>query len=319
MNSTRERLEKKLALIQIISSNPQIGLDDLQEIAKFESKLELKKNLGELFMVGMHPYTPADYIEVEYDGNGLDIRLPVNLEKTIGLNIQEWVILRKLLDNDDIWSRLKADKTVLNSLKKKIAEVVSYSEFLEFESVRERIYKAIAERKKIRFSYKGHHDSVPENRETEPWFIFGEKTQYLVGYSSEKKGMRNFRLDSMNDLEILNEPISFEPDEMDKENHMNSFFSFINEKQESSEWAEIAVLPSAHYNLSKELSLGPVQGKIALNGKEYFKFNAKIIEKSWFLNIVKGYGESVFVLSPDSLTSVLANSLDTVQIPELGA
>lgn len=317
MNSTRERLEKKLALIQIISSNPQIGLDDLQEIAKFESKLELKKNLGELFMVGMHPYTPADYIEVEYDGNGLDIRLPVNLEKTIGLSIQEWVILRKLLDNEEIWSRLKTDKTVLNALKKKIADVVSYSEFQEFETVRDRIYQAIRDRKKIRFIYKGHHDAVPENRETEPWFVFGDKTQYLVGYSSEKRGMRNFRLDSMHNLEILNEPISFEPDEMDKENHMSSFFSFINEKQESSEWAEIAVLPSAQYNLSRELNMEEVKGTIVLSGAEYFKFNAKIIEKSWFLNVIKGYGESVVVLSPDSLASVLANSLDTVQIPEL--
>ncbi len=317
MNSTRERLEKKLALIQIISSNPQITLDDLQEIAKFESKLELKKNLGELFMVGMYPYTPADYIEIEYDGNGFDIRLPVNLEKTIGLSIQEWVMLRKLLDNEDIWSRLKTDKAVLNSLKKKIAGVVSYSEFLEFETVRDRIYQAITDRKKIRFSYKGHNDSVPEKRETEPWFVFGEKTQYLVGYSSEKKGMRNFRLDSMHDLEILDDHISFEPEAMDKENHMSSFFSFINEKQESSEWAEIAVLPSAQYNLSRELNMGPVLGKILLSGTEYCKFNAKIIEKSWFLNVIKGYGESVILLSPDSLVSVLMNSFDAVQIPEL--
>ncbi|HNF28487.1 MAG TPA: hypothetical protein PKV80_28740, partial [Leptospiraceae bacterium] len=98
---------------------------------------------------------------------------------------------------------------------------------------------------------------------------------------------------------------------------MSSFFSFINEKQEISEWAEIAVLPSAQYNLSRELNMGTIQGKISLSGTEYLKFNAKIIEKSWFLNAVKGYGESVVVLSPDSLASVLANSLDTVQIPEL--
>jgi len=98
---------------------------------------------------------------------------------------------------------------------------------------------------------------------------------------------------------------------------MSSFFNFINEKQESSEWAEIAVLPSAEYNLSRELNMVPGQGKILLTGVEYCKFNAKIIEKSWFLNVIKGYGESVILLSPDSLVSVLMNSFDAVQIPEL--
>ena len=52
-------------------------------------------------MVGSYPYTPADYIDIDFNDNGtVNINLPVSVDKTIGLTINEWFAVRKILEDE---------------------------------------------------------------------------------------------------------------------------------------------------------------------------------------------------------------------------
>ena len=88
MNPTKVRVSNKLNLIKIITENPGISLSKLQNYTNHKNVEQLKKDLGQLFMVGSYPYTPADYIDIYYNDNeAVNINLPVSIDKTIGLTI----------------------------------------------------------------------------------------------------------------------------------------------------------------------------------------------------------------------------------------
>ncbi len=75
MNSTVQRLNRKLNLIKLVSSNPNITFESLAKYSGYSDKEALKKELGQLFMVAAfsnkdeaHKHSIATLIQREHIG-----------------------------------------------------------------------------------------------------------------------------------------------------------------------------------------------------------------------------------------------------------
>jgi predicted DNA-binding transcriptional regulator YafY len=316
MNPTKERLQKKLSIIKILSKNQGITLENLAKYTN-RTKQEITKDLGELFMVGAYPYTPADYLEIDFDGEKLRLNSPVSIEKSIGLTPNEWLALRNLIDHELERIQNSSDEKILQSIKEKIKKIVPYAEYKNYEKLREKIQQSIQSKKSIEFYYAGRKDEKPEKRKVDPWILFQEKNEYLAAFCHSRKGIRTFRLESISDLVTTNDPFLQDPAEKEIEKHLASFRDFLNTSSMGSDLTELLIRKSAFYNLSNQMEIQIIQDKYIHNNEEYILATTKLIHKGWFLNLVKSFGDSVIVRSPQELKNEIAMDLDTLAIPKI--
>ncbi|MBK7053479.1 MAG: WYL domain-containing protein [Leptospiraceae bacterium] len=319
MNPTKVRVSNKLNLIKIITENPGISLSKLQNYTNHKNVEQLKKDLGELFMVGSYPYTPADYIEIDYNENEtVNINLPVSIDKTIGLTINEWLAIRKILEDEINNSDTEEGYRIqYRSILEKIKRIIPYSEAKANEAIRKKIEEAIQTKKKLAFMYTGWKDNAQEERIVDPWFIFIEKNEYLVAYCNDRKGRRNFRLASISSPRVLEENIVTPLNAMEQNKHILEFNAFLNQSEENSELAEILITKEAEFNFSKHAKL-EIIGTKEISNREYTYAKTKIIEKNWFLDLLRGFGEKVILLSPASLKSEYLACIEQIKIPSSG-
>lgn len=316
MNPTKERLQKKLSIIKILSKNKGMTLENLAKYTN-RTKQEITKDLGELFMVGAYPYTPADYLEIDFDGNSLTLNSPVSIEKSIGLSSAEWLAIRNLIDLELEENKGNLEEKILFSIREKIKKIVPYSEYKNYEKTKTILREAIHHKKSIEFIYTGRKDEAPEKRKVDPWVLFREKNDYLAAYCHVREGIRTFRLESIVDPVITSESFKQSPNEEQIEKHLQAFRSFLERNSSESQFAEILIQKNAFYNLSNQLEIEILSEKFIYKNKEYIQAKARIIYTDWFLDIVKSFGNSVFILSPVELKEKILIDLQNVKIPVL--
>lgn len=309
MNATRDRLERKLSIIKILCKNPGIGLAELESYTG-RSKSELSNDLGELFMVGSYPYTPADYIDIDYDGKSINLNLPASLDKTIGLSIKEWLAIRSMVESILEEKQGMQDESILKKILGKIQKIIPSDRFLDNEKNRSLLQQAINQGLRVKFDYQSRNEKKVENREVDPWVIFEEQKSYLAAYCHTKKGIRSFRLENIQNLSITEIPIQIFPTKEETEQFVQSFREFVEKTTEISAEAEILVSPTAYFNLSRLLELETLDSKLIYKGKEYRKEKTKIVHEGWFLDIIKSFGNSVIILSPKDLRDIMVKDLD---------
>lgn len=300
MNATKTRLERKLNLIKILSKVHEMSFEDLEKYTGL-TRAELEKDLSQLFMIGGHPFSPADYIEVECDGKFVRLNLPTNLEDMIGLTIYEWLALRSAIEKI-IHKKigLKEEKYLQNILEK-IQKIIPSTIYYNFISIRNEIQRAINLNKQIEFFYVSRVGNNPELRRVDPWKIFDEKTSYLIGYCHTHQGKRMFRLENMYDLKITNQNIQKHPTQEEIQSHIQSFHELKNQAKDFSQEVELLVNENAYYNLSFSMDLELIDKKFIYKNREFIRVKTKLIYENWFLDKIQSYGNSVIIWKPIEL------------------
>lgn len=315
MNPTKLRMANKLNIIKLIAENPGITLSKLQKYTKHKNTDSLKKELGELLMVGSYPYSPLDYIEIDFNENErLEIKLPVNLDKTIGLSVIEWLSIRQIIEQEIINPLNSKDEIKnLESIREKIRKIIPYSIAEENETTRKLIEESIREKKIFCFEYEGWKSKKLEERKVAPWFLFrnGNK-EYLAAYCYTNNSIRNFRLESMVEPRVKSETFNISFDGYETNQHLLKFKEFISKSTENSDYAEIEFSKKIFYNLSRFIHLEDIQEE-----KDYFTARTKIIEKNWFLATIRGFGEHIIIKEPADLACEMKEILENTMIPEL--
>ncbi|MCB1156928.1 MAG: WYL domain-containing protein [Leptospiraceae bacterium] len=314
MNPTIDRLNKKLGLIKILSANPGMKLEDLARFTGHNGIDKLKKDLGELFMVGSYPYTPADYIEIDYNGDNINIHLPVNLDSSTQLNISEWLVLLKIIESESS-EAIGEEKEILEGIKSKIKQVIPFAEYSENREIRKQINQAIKERTCLWISYLGRKDIKPETRKLEPLFIFQLENQYLAAYCHTRKGIRNFRLESIIEAKPTQETFTFKAN-IDNQKYIEDFNRFIQDSRQNSEYAEILFDEKAYFHLSGKLDM-ELLGEKTYRNRRLQSAKVKISDSRWFLSTIKGFGTAVIILSPESLRTAFLEDVKNLAVPGL--
>ncbi|MCB1178581.1 MAG: WYL domain-containing protein, partial [Leptospiraceae bacterium] len=122
---------------------------------------------------------------------------------------------------------------------------------------------------------------------------------------------------TINNLKVTEEKIQVYPDKKDVEKHLNSFKAFFQQSADESEEAEVLILKSAYFNFSSQVEIKIIDEKFIYREKEYIKANTKIIHRGWFLGILKSFGNSVILISPEGLKKELLKEINNIRIPDL--
>ncbi len=307
MNASSARALRKLNLIRLLMSHPRgISFEALTSAMGFNSESELKKELGQLYMIESYPYSPMDFAEVEFDGDLVKLRLPVPLEKSLPLTPLEWSTLRaivlKALESE-------ANKQVLEGVLSKINTIIPTQTWTENTLIRPIIEEGIREKTCLTFLYWKRTNDELETRNVVPLTILDHLESYLLSYDLDKQSFRAFRLDCISELK-LNENLNQLKlpegwDEWKKE-----FLKLLNqEKTIDGQTATIWATDSAGYHLGRRLPLQKTGKTKQIKNTTYLEFNTTIPEESWFVDTILSYGTSVFLTAPKVIKERIQSSI----------
>lgn len=312
MNPKTKETADRLNLIRILSSATNgLSLEELKIASGIESELELKKALGKLYMVGTYPYTPMDFLELDYDGTKARLHFPQNLNKTIALTPREWVLLRDSLESEKKKFATNSKETkAIDSILLRIKKIVPYDTIHSFQDIKVKIRDSIAKSLSLQFDYLSKDLGQIETRKIDPWFLIEDVADYLIGYCHSRKSARNFRLTSMGNMELTTN--SFQPPEKNiSQKSLDQFKHFIDESSRKGGKATFLHTRSAYYYLNQLFQLTPTGNTKTIKGTEYIQSQCAIRDEDWFLENISGFLPDIILEEPKSLANQLINTIQS--------
>lgn len=307
MNPSTARAASKLNLIRLLASHPEgLGLEEIQSVTGHKSIAALKKDLGELYMIEMYPYSPTDAVDLDFDGEKVKIRLPIAVDSALPLSPKEWSLLRSLL----ITQKTKEDSKLNLSILNKIDSVIPSGDWSPYQKSKETIVKAIDEKKILTIVYWKRDTKEKETRTLAPWLLWEENDSYLLAYDLTKEGFRSFRLDFILDITITDTKYPNLPDTAGE--FLEGFKQLFGADSENKDLAKLWITDGASYHLGMKLNLSPTGIQKKIGDTVYREFQAPIRDENWFVQTILGYGTSVLVSEPKELKDSIQFHLQSI-------
>jgi hypothetical protein len=270
----------KLSIIQILSLNKEgLEIGKLSELVNIK-ETELKKILKSMIMIGVYPYDPMSYLEIELTKTKVRLILSQDIHKFNQINFQEGEVLRNLI----LASSDPLDQIGFNILNK-LNKIIKYNINPESESIALLIQKSIHDKKQISLIF--HNSNTP--RYVDPWLLIKKGEGYLVGYCHLKKEERIFRIDKIKHIEIQEQSISIQcpNDKRDfnwnQSNRILCKIAFHPEEKES--------IQSIFHPESIEIFKNWLSCEVIIYNVEYL------------FTILKRFGSRIFLISPEDLSN----------------
>lgn len=314
MNPKTKETAERINLIRILSANPNgLTFDELKQASGLETESELKKALGKLYMVGTYPYSPMDYLELEYDGTKVRLLQSQNLHKTIALSPREWILLRDSLESElNSISNTDPHYNTISEILIRIKKFLPFNTMVSFRNTKKILREAITNHKIIQFNYKSRDDSKSssqetddlENRKVNPWYLMEANTDYLIGYCHSRKSSRIFRLESMTDLS-LNSETFVPPTSQVTQQAIESFQKFLNVSSKQGITATLWHTRESYYALNNLFQLTPSKLSKSFDGIEMIQSTCKVPDSRWFVESILPFLPDVILSQPNDLKDEL--------------
>jgi proteasome accessory factor C len=215
MKSATERLPRLLALVPYLLSRPGIPVADAA--ADFGvSEQQLRRDLELLWMCGLPGYGPGDLIDLSFESDTITVTYDAGMRRPLRLTAAEatslLVALRALADTPGI-----ADTDAVQRALAKVENAVGQARTMgvvvgldrEGELVagaREAVQEATRRRKALRMRYyTASRDAISERIVDPMRLVLIDGRSYLEAWCRTAEGVRLFRLDRVDDVEVLDE------------------------------------------------------------------------------------------------------------------
>lgn len=199
---TLAQTERLLNLVPYIATHQNVPISDLAKEFGV-SKKEILDDLNTLWMCGLPGYTPLELIDLSFDDGFVSIRNAEILEIPRSLTTSEVVAL--ILGLDLLVQSDGAPKEEIQSLQEKLRKIsgdIARALPSVDSAYRAIIQQAIFERKCLSVSYFSPISDVISHRDVTPLEIHLDGSfEYLVAMT--EKGLRNFRLDRVSAISVL--------------------------------------------------------------------------------------------------------------------
>ncbi|MCB1170322.1 MAG: WYL domain-containing protein [Leptospiraceae bacterium] len=308
---TAEKLKRLLSLIPLIHAHPGIKIEKLMTLSGYSNRKRFTEDLDSLIMLGVPPFSPGDYVDITIEDDGVSVDFPQGLERPLALSPDEWSrLIAAIEENLSFRTSEGLDQEQLDGVLQKIGK-----SFIRFEkpptaqSSRQTIEKALSANRQVRFRYPNRQGGNLEQRTVDPWAVVSEVGLiYLVGFDVDRQGSRHFRLDRAGEVSILEQSRSTSPPE-DLQQLIEA--SYIKNPLESAEEAVVAFRSSVQKNLERILNLRDVS---EFSGRPGWKeARCSIRDTAWFREVIRSFGETIQILSPDTLREELLEEVHNLQ------
>jgi proteasome accessory factor C len=285
VTSNEERLPRLLALVPYLQARP--GIEVAQAAADFGvTEAQLRRDLTLLWMCGLPGHGPGDLIDLSFEGETVSVIFDAGMSRPLRLTAEEAlalvVALRTLAetpglaDSDAVQRALAKVEAAAGGAVDDSTVAVALDHTQRLVPL---LQKAVDERRALRLRYYSASRDETGERTVDPVRRFeADGRDYLEAWCRQAEGMRVFRLDRIEDAQLLDEPAAV-PDGV--------------QLRDISE----GVFQPASEHLLVDLRLGRAYAWVA----DYYPAEHVVADPGWVRALVLGSAGQVEVLSPEWL------------------
>lgn len=299
-------MPRLLALVPYLLARPGIKIDDAAADFGVTGK-QLRKDLELLWMCGLPGYGPGDLIDLSFEGDTVTVTYDAGMRRPLRLTGGEatslLVALRALAETPGV---VDAD-----AVRRAIAKIESAAgeaqpagvvvglgvrEAEHTATTRRTVQRALTSSKALRMRYYTASSDQVSDRIVDPMrLLIVEGNAYLEAWCRRAEGVRLFRLDRIDDVDVLDEAATPPPD---AEPHDVSAGLFAPSEDQSE--AVLVLAPDARwvaeYYSGEELD--------ELEGGR-LRVRIRYGDESWMVRLVLGLGGEAKIEHPAELAALV--------------
>lgn len=305
VNAPEQRLPRLLALVPYLQARP--GILIAEAAADFGvTEQQLRRDLQLLWMCGLPGHGPGDLIDLSFEGDRVAVIFDAGMSRPLRLTGEEAlalaVALRTLAETPGLAAEGASNDAVQRALAKVEAAAggsldastvaVALDSAARWTAV---VRRAVDEHRAVRLHYVTAARDETTERVVDPLRTFeADGHSYLEAWCRRAEGIRVFRLDRIEEAELLDEPAN-PPQGL-----------VLRDLSEG-------VFQPASEHLLVVLRVGPAYGWVAdyypservtpldsseADGRAGLQIELRVADPSWIRSLVLGSGGQVEVLSP---------------------
>ncbi|RCW40475.1 proteasome accessory factor C [Halopolyspora algeriensis] len=302
MTGAAERLPRLLALIPYLVSRPGIAVAQAAEDFGVAER-QLRRDLELLWMCGLPGYGPGDLIDLSFGSDTVTVTYDAGMRRPLRLTTSEatslLVALRALADSPGITDTAavrralaKVEDAVGQTRSTGVVVGLAGREHAVRPGVHDAVREATTHRKAVRMRYYTASRDEVTDRTVDPMrLVLLEGHSYLEAWCRRAEGVRLFRLDRIDAIEVVDEPAAPPPDV-----EPTDFSAGLFRPMPDQPSAELELEPDAHwvaeYYPVDEFTELP-QGRV--------RVRMRYSDRSWMVRLVLGLGGQARVCRPPEL------------------
>jgi proteasome accessory factor C len=304
VSNSNDRLPRLLALVPYLLNRPGIPVDEAAADFGITPK-QLRKDLELLWMCGLPGYGPGDLIDLSFEGETITVSFDAGMNRPLRLTAAEatslLVALRALadtpgvMDTDAVQRALaKIEKAVGDAQPAGLAVGLGLREREETAEIRDAVQDAVRREKALKIRYYSQaHDQIGDRVVDPMRLLIVEGRGYLEAWCRNALGVRLFRLDRIDAIEVLDEPSAPPPHAQPTDTSEGLF------QPEDGQYLAILLLePDAHwvaeyYPVDLVTELGDGRTRVVM----------RYADPTWMVRLLLGLGGEVHVEQPESLAA----------------
>lgn len=217
MSGSTERLPRLLALVPYLLARPGIKIEQAAQDFDVSAK-QLRKDLELLWMCGLPGYGPGDLIDLSFDGDTVSVTYDAGMNRPLRLTGGEasaLVIALKALaetpgvvDTDAVHRAIaKIEGAAGDARPSGVVVGHAVRERETTARTRETVRSALQEGRALHMRYyTASKDQVTERTVDPMRLLIVQAIGYLEAWCRRAQAVRMFRLDRIDQLEVLDEP-----------------------------------------------------------------------------------------------------------------
>lgn len=211
MSTSNERLPRLLALVPYLLARPGIAVADAaRDFGVTEA--QLRRDLELLWVCGLPGHGPGDLIDLSFEGETVAVTYDAGMSRPLRLTGDEalalTVALRTLADIPGLTEREAVERALakIEEAAGEVSEGVAVAVESQKETL-EQVRQALEDGRALHLTYYVATRDESTERDVDPMrLLLVEGRSYLEAWCRKAEGVRLFRLDRIDDVQVLSEP-----------------------------------------------------------------------------------------------------------------
>ena len=294
MTANESRLPRLLAMVPYFLARP--GIATAEAAADFGiTEKQLIKDLDLLWVCGLPGHGPGDLIDLNYEGSTVSIIFDAGMSRPLRLSAEEALVLvvalRTLAETPGVADSEAVQRALAKVETAAGGAVDDATVAIELDTDQLRLpvlQRALDERRALALRYYTAARDETTERTVDPLRLFeADGRHYLEAWCRSAEGVRVFRIDRIEDVQLLDEPAEPPAD------------------LELRDLAEGVYQPASEH-LLVELTLSRAYAWVAdyysvqtvTESEDGLRISLRVSDPAWVQSLVLGSGGHVRVLSP---------------------
>ncbi|TQM84806.1 proteasome accessory factor C [Saccharothrix saharensis] len=311
MNASSDRLPRLLALVPYLLARPGIPIDEVA--ADFEvTPKQIRKDLELLWMCGLPGYGPGDLIDLSFESDTVTVTFDAGMSRPLRLTAAEatslLVALRALVETPGVADQdavqravAKIEAAVGQAQPAGVAVGLALREAPETSRVRDTVSDGVLRKRALHLRYyTPSRDEITERVVDPMRMLLVEGRGYLEAWCRAADGVRLFRLDRIDAVDVLDEPASPPPHATPTDTSEGLF-----QPDPSQRTAVLVLEPDARW----VAEYYPTDGLVEL-GDGRARVLMRYADTAWMVRLLLGLGGEAHVEQPSDLVAEVARQAE---------